>query len=465
MAVLPAENMDLGLTVPIAIIGGGACGMVAALAAKDAGCSPVIFERDRVPMGSTALSSGMIPACETRIQAEHNIADSISAMAADIKQKAKGDVDHKLVDVMCQSSGPAIDWLTQKHLINLTLVEGFLYPGHSFARMHAPASRQGSDLMAGLSSAAERAGVEVMTSAHVTDLYADRDGRVYGVIVRRPDGESEAIGCKTLILACNGFGGNRDMVRRYIPDMAKANYFGHAGNQGDAVIWGEALGAQTEHLEAYQGHGSVAHPHGILISWAVMMEGGFQVNSKGRRFSNEHSGYSEQARVVLAQPDGVAWDIFDARLNALGQEFEDYRQAQAHGAVYFADTAEALANMIGVPAAIFAETLKDTRRYASQVTNDPFGRDFSTKPLLEAPYYAIKITGSLFHTQGGLAVDGNARVKSKHGNTLPNLFAGGGAACGVSGPSDWGYLSGNGLLAAVTLGRLAGSAAARLVSG
>ena len=62
-------------------------------------------------------------------------------------------------------------------------------------------------------------------------------------------------------------------------------------------------------------------------------------------------------------------------------------------------------------------------------------------------------------------VDGHARVVRGDGSALPNLFAGGGAARGLSGPSRWGYLSGNGLLTATTLGRLAGISAAALVRG
>ena len=51
----------------------------------------------------------------------------------------------------------------------------------------------------------------------------------------------------------------------------------------------------------------------------------------------------------------------------------------------------------------------------------------------------------------------DARLWMKQAGTpLPNLFAGGGAAQGVSGPAVWGYLSGNGLLTAFTLGRIAG---------
>jgi len=57
-------------------------------------------------------------------------------------------------------------------------------------------------------------------------------------------------------------------------------------------------------------------------------------------------------------------------------------------------------------------------------------------------------------------VDGNARVRRADGGVFANLFAAGGAACGVSGPEASGYLSGNGLLTAVALGVVAGRNAA-----
>ena len=94
------------------------------------------------------------------------------------------------------------------------------------------------------------------------------------------------------------------------------------------------------------------------------------------------------------------------------------------------------------------------------VHNDPFGRDFTEKPMLSGRLHAIKVTGALFHTQGGLVIDADARVLRADGAPLPNLFAGGGAACGVSGSRVEGYLSGNGLLTAVGLGYIAGQRAA-----
>src|SRR5581483_120133 len=179
---------------------------------------------------------------------------------------------------------------------------------------HGLPTRTGRELIDRLRSAAEADGIVILAGCVAERLFAAPDRRIVGIEIARGDGERERIGCDALILACNGYGGNAALVRRFIPDMADALYFGHPGNRGDAVLWGEALGAQLAHLGAYQGHGSVATPHNILISWAVIMQGGIQVNAEGRRFCDESRGYSEQAAEVLRQPGGIAWSVFDARM-------------------------------------------------------------------------------------------------------------------------------------------------------
>ena len=94
--------------------------------------------------------------------------------------------------------------------------------------------------------------------------------------------------------------------------------------------------------------------------------------------------------------------------------------------------------------------------------SDQFGRrDFGRAPLI-APFHVCRVVPGLFHTQGGLKVDAHARVLDLNGKIVPGLFAGGGAAAGISGRTGaLGYASGNGLLTAIALGRLAGLAAAR----
>ncbi len=279
------------------------------------------------------------------------------------------------------------------------------------------------------------------------------------------DGARERIGCDALILACNGYGGNPELVRRFIPEMADALYFGHPGNRGDAVLWGEALGAQLAHLGAYQGHGSVATPHNILISWAVIMQGGIQVNAEGRRFCDESRGYSEQAADVLRQPGGIAWDVFDARIAAVARQFEDFRNAERAGAILTADTIADLAAAMQVPAAGLCRgmALKSKTSKHAGLAIATAGNS-SPEQRCEPPFHAVKVTGALFHTQGGLGDRCDRPRQAQRWKPFPNLFAAGGAAAGVSGATAAGYLSGNGLLTATVLGRLAGGAAAKQVA-
>ena len=421
------------LQVPVAIIGGGACGLTAALVLAGAGIDCVVLERDNAPAGSTALSSGFVPAPGTRAQMARGISDSAAQFAADIQAKAKGTAAPQLVQAYAQAIGPALDLLEEKHGLQFELLEGFLYPGHSALRMHAVPEKTGAGLMTRLQRAVDTAGVPVLTDALVCELWVGEGGALTGVGYRRPDGSLERLRCDVLLLACNGFGGNPALVRELLPEMRDAIFAGHIGNDGSAITWGRALGARLADLGGYQGHGSWVVPQGILMSWAVMVEGGMQLNSMGQRFHDETQGYSEAAVAVLAQPGGVAWNVFDERLLALARSFPDFCVAEEAGALHRADSRAALAGLIGCAEADLSPDLA----------------------RLAAPYFAVRVTGALFHTQGGLDVDAQCRVLRDNGQAFANLLAAGGAARGVSGNAVWGYLSGNGLLSAIAGGYIA----------
>ena len=436
-SVVRASEMPAGTpAVPVAIVGAGACGLTAALMLRDAGVECVLLERDSRAQGSTALSSGFIPAAGTAVQRAAGVHDdSPACFAADIQGKAKDSAAAQLVAAYAEAIAPAIDALGARHGLAFELLDGFLYPGHAVRRMHTLAQRTGAALAAALEAAALRAGATLLFGARVHELWCDAADRVVGVAYARPDGVIEYLACDALLLACNGFGGNPAMVAELLPEMRDATYAGHVGNDGSAIAWGRALGAGLADLGGYQGHGGWAVPQGALISWALMMEGGIQVNAQGRRFHAETGGYSEAAVAVLAQPGGIAWNVFDDRLLALGRSFPDFVAAEAAGAVRHATDTPALAALIGCEVDTLASTLAGMR--------------------LAGPYHTVKVTGALFHTQGGLNIDAHCRVLRADGSAFPNLLAAGGAARGVSGNAVWGYLSGNGLLSAVAGGAIA----------
>ncbi len=187
------------------------------------------------------------------------------------------------------------------------------------------------------------------------------------------------------------------------------------------------------------------------------------MNREGRRFSNESLGYSEQAAEVMRQPDGIAYEIFDERIADIARQFPDFRDAEKAGALLTANTIEELAALVNIPSAALAAELEHVAQARQSRSQDRFGRAFQAQSELKPPYLVIKITGALFHTQGGLMITPETQVMRPDGTRFPNLFAAGGAAVGVSGNSARGYLSGNGLLTATVFGRLAGEHAARLL--
>ena len=448
--------------VSVAIVGAGACGLTAALLLKDAGVDAVLLERDAEPSGSTALSSGFVPAPCTRVQRARGIDDSVQRFMQDIRDKTHDTAAPHLVQAYARAIGPAIDALGERHGIAWELLDGFLYPGHSALRMHAVPERTGAGLMQRLQAAVQAAGVDLLTQALVRELWVEQGDsgvRITGLGYERPDGAIEHLRCDALLLACNGFGGNAAMVRELLPEMRDATFGGHVGNDGSAIAWGRALGVRLADLGGYQGHGSWAVPQGVLISWALMMEGGVQINARGERFHDETGGYSEASVAVLAQPGGTAWNLIDEGLMPLAQTFPDFREAQAAGACRRAETVAQLAQIIGCDPQALETTLNGIAQSAVSGQSDGFGRSF--KRALQGPFTAIRVTGALFHTQGGLDIDAQCRVLNAQGQPLPNLCAAGGAARGVSGNAVWGYLSGNGLLSAIAGGAIAADTLSR----
>jgi fumarate reductase flavoprotein subunit len=276
------------------------------------------------------------------------------------------------------------------------------------------------------------------------------------VTATAPDGTDQTITTSAVVLATTGFGANPERLARHIPEIVDGLYFGGDHSLGDALDIGEKLHADIGFLDAYQGHGSVATPHGVLFTWTTMMNGAFLVNSSGQRFGDESTGYSEFAVKVIGQPESVAWVIFDSTVHEAALPFADYQELVDAGGIRWAQDTDAVGELIGCDPSAFSETAQNVEHFTDSTKVDPIGRKFWPRRL-QPPYAVVKVTGALFHTQGGLCVDSSARVL-RGGEPIPGLYAAGGAAAGISGHGSAGYLSGNGLLSALGLGYLAGRA-------
>jgi fumarate reductase flavoprotein subunit len=464
MSIIREQSPEFDFSVPVAVIGAGACGLTAALAARDEGVDVLVLERDKRLWGSTSMSLGAVCGVNSAQQGVHGVSDSVELFVADVMAKTEGRADPTLARLIGEQSGATLDWLNERHQVPLLLDFKWTGLGHSRPRLHIPPGRNGEELLALLANACGRAGAEIVMEARVIALYADAEDRVLGLQLQRPDGSVERLGCEALVLGTCGFGGNHAMVANHIPEMATARYFGHEGNQGDGIRWGLELGAAVADMTAYQGLGTLADPQQIIVPHPLMIEGGFLVNARGERFTHELANISGMCVPVLEQPGGVAWVVFDERRNqdCLAHSVEQ-RQLREVGAIRSAASWAELELLCQLPEGSLAKENAAVNAARQTDASDRLGRSFAGLEPLEPPYCAIRVTGALFHTQGGLQIDSAARVLRPDGRPLPNLYAGGGAARSISGPAVTGYLPAVGLAMAITLGHIAGRAAAQQI--
>lgn len=451
----------MSFDVDVLVIGAGACGLAAAIAAHDAGASVAIVEKRERPGGNSSLSTGSVPAANSRFQREAGLDDSPEKLVADLMRIAKETDDLALVRRMAEVSAETVEWLVDTVGARIVLITAYKHIGHSIQRLHAPVSRRGQDLVDDFLAAIEKRDIPLAVGNAVEDLIVE-NGVVMGARINAGEGVFEMRARKT-ILAVNGFAADPVLVKQYCPEIAGAQYFGALGSHGEAVRWGLKYGAALANMAAYQGYAAVAYPHGSLLSWTTIEKGGILVGADARRFGDESLGYSGFARIVLGQGE-FAFAVFDQKIFDIAAMEEEFMELVRYGGIKKADRISDLAALLELDAAELASTIAVYNAAASGSSADALGRKTFGLGPLEGPFYGCKVVPGLFHTQGGLRVDANARVLKPDGSPIPGLFAGGGAAAGISGKEGaLGYASGNGLLTAIALGRLAGMTAAEEV--
>ena len=456
--------METQYRVQVLIAGGGTCGAVAALAAHAAGADVLIIEQDATPTGSTAMSQGLICAAGTKAQHAAGIEDDADRFYADIMAKTRGLTDPRLARTIADQSAPALAWLIEHHGLPYELDIRFRAAyGHSVPRVHGWPGHGGADLINFLHSRLQAEGIDVLFQARLIDILAGPGGTAEGAVIERPDGTRETVLCDTLILATCGFAANAAMVGTHMPEAAGATHHGHEGNDGTGILLGARLGGALADMGSYQGYGMLTDPQGISVPPGVLVEGGILVDRHGNRFVDELEDIAGLALPIIARPGGVAWVVFDSGIEARCAHIPETQALLALNAARIAPTAHDLAARIGADPAALTATLRHAWNAAEAGRPDETGRRWGHDRPPAGELRALKVRGALYHTQGGLQVDAHARVLREDGTPLPNLFAGGGAARGVSGPSYWGYLPAMGLCAATTLGWLAGQTAAAQV--
>ena len=399
--------MTFDAAVPVLVVGGGACGAVAALEARRAGAEVLLVEREHVPRGTTSMSQGLICAAGTAAQRAAGVDDDdADRFFADILAKTRGLTDTRLARAIAGHAGRVLDLLIERHDLPWELDTRFRAAyGHSRMRVHGWPGHGGHDLLELLHARLQSAGVDVVTDARMVGLDTGFDGAVRGIEIERPDSSRERIGCTALVLAAGGFAANAEMVQRYMPEAALARCNGHEGNQGDAIRLAAECGAGLADMGAYQGYGMLTDPQAISVPPGVLMEGGVMVNASGHRFVHETRDIAGMVLDVLAQGGGGAWVVYDADIEARCAHVPELIQLMALNAPRAAASPAELALRIGVDPDALEATLQSAHAAQRGQRPDGVGREWGVDQPPHSSLRALRVCGALYHTQGGLQTD------------------------------------------------------------
>ena len=466
-------------TFDAAVLGAGAAGMLVALAAQARGQRVLLVEPHASAASNFAISGGLFPAAGSRLQAAAGVHDRPEDWLRDLRAFApEGAVNERIATAVAEALPRVVDFLLDEAGAPVRFLPDTVAPGHRALRFHSVQPASGAAFAAWFRSAVQARPGIVYTPRRAL---ARRAGE--GFELDWADGSPPAR-ARALVLAGGGFGADAAMVARHIPAMAGALHNGSATNDGSTVALGVAWGAALWGMDGYQGQGHTNPGGATRLGMSIPPLGGVLINRDGQRFVREDVGPSALAAHVLAQPGGVALEVFDAAIEAQLGNASAYQAARAADQVLQADTVEDLAAKAGVPAPALRRTLADVEAWATLFADgtqaalhagdtagedarsqagaaagegrdrpeaDPLGRERFPRAL-QPPYRASWVTGALSHTQGGLLTDADGRVLGPDDRPLPGLYANGGCAAGLVARGGEGYLPGNGLAQAFGLG-------------
>jgi fumarate reductase flavoprotein subunit len=440
----------------IVIVGAGGAGMSAALEAKAKGLNPVIFEKMPVAGGNTSKSSSGMNASETKFQKDQGIKDSNDLFYEESLKGGHDTNDKEMLRFFVDNSASAIDWLDSIgiRLNNITITGGM-----NEKRTHRPedGSAVGQYLVKGLVKNVQEKEIPLFVNADVKEI-TEKDGKVNGVKVLFNQADGKVVTAKAVVVTTGGFGSNMDMITNVRPDLEGYVTTNQIGSTGDGIKMIEALGGTTVDMDQIQVHPTVQQDKSYLIGEAVRGEGSILVNSEGTRFVNELTTRDKVTEAINALPEKAATLVFDSGVKSRVKAIEQYDKM---GFVIQADTIEALAKEIGVPADKLKATL-DTWNSAVKNKNDAeFGRTTGMdNDLSTGPYYAIKIAPGIHYTMGGVKINTNTEVLNKDGAAIPGLYAAGEVTGGLHGQNR---IGGNSVAEIIIFGRQAGIKSAEFI--
>ncbi len=486
----------------VVVIGAGASGIAAAVAAAEKEASVIVFEKGSTTGGAANMGMGFF-AVESKHAKAQMIDLTLDEAFEFFMEYTHWHADARLVRKYMAQSASTIDWIES---LGVEFLGVYKYFEKSFPTWHIvkvpgsnkPTERSASVMFKALTDRAAELGVDIKFQHDVKKIITDPStGRVTGVSAVDADGNKIECECDTIIVAAGGFGNNPAMIKEMTGyTWGKDLYsFRIPGDDGDGVnmMWEAGAVKSPVNVELTYSTPGITDIFKTLSE--TMRQPNIMVNLEGLRIINEETMQNTTftGNAISRQTDKIAFTIVTDEIIAdyakkgldyitfhhniktvdkwyseieaykTGGESETAGLSDLHGddetsQVNFweADSLEELCELTGIDYKTLQATINEYNGCAGKY--DPL---FNKHPkymraVKGKKFYAAAHRPCGYGTLGGIKTDDNLRVLNKANKPVPGLYSAGFDACNIFGDSYCFLLPGNTMGWALNSGRMAG---------
>jgi tricarballylate dehydrogenase len=472
------------------VVGCGIAGLSATVKARELGAKVAVLERSpREERGGNTRWTDALLRMKNESEAADDLISQIAANAghhldpglvaetprrhADWPSivKVLNFSDPEIVSTLAARAGPTLQWLKRFGIKFETASSYFITT--STTRL-APAGG-GLAMIEALAGWAEANGVEFFYRTTAQGLVRDGSGAVRGVNAVGAGDAPMLFKARSVVLASGGFEGNPEMLTqyigpeaRYLRPVARGGYY----NKGEGIRMALAIGAAPAgdfgsiHAEPLDPRSARPEPIVLVFNYGIL------VNKLGRRFIDEapstvDATYEAITRVILTQPGGIAYAIFDARIDDVPGWKRSVRSDQPP---ISAPTLAELAAVIGTDAVALQTTVDAFNAACPEGAFKPLeadnlrtdsnyfpGKSNWSRPIDKPPFMAYPIICGNCFTFGGIKINAHSEVLNADGEVIPGLYAAG----EMTGLYFGTYTGSTSVLRGAVFGHIAGEQAVR----
>lgn len=442
---------DQAMEADVVIVGAGAGGMTAAVAALDGGMKTVVLEKNAVAGGGGNYMEGTF-AVGSRMQKADNIGVDAERQFRRVMDFHHWRINGKALNAWLKETAYTMDWLDE-HGVHFEAVKTAFIDGNRTWHMYE--GGHGSILISTFLKDIKARGAAVLTGTPAEDLIIE-DGAVKGVKAKTKDGSTLTIRAKATVIATGGFSDNREMVAKYLP-YAGYESAGSPGRTGDGVRMLERAGAELVNMNVCMqaglwlkgvptdlqfGKDGVTNARYVRLL-AALFQPYLKTSLRGDRVADETLPL-EYISNAFEEVGGEGFAVFDdlTRKEMIeeglprgyfgmvtpGTKFSNFdelfAEGEKQGFCFKADTLEALAAKTGMDPKRLAAAAEKMNAMTAAGKDDEFYKDPAwLREVKTGPFYAIKGGLRMYATTGGASVNEHFQPLTPEGEPIPGIYA------------------------------------------